>query len=308
MKKEEGPLSLDCSPGKRSRDATESEPSPVTPFKSFHLRLFASVFIHVATHPHFGSLLTDDEREAMRSYFDMPNEDYQVFVFKLYARLHQWHNLHKLAKDTKIEMDVVDLQAMYYILEEKGFVFTGKFGNELLLQNDVTYAHDPYPMSSLDYSSEPLEDLLNLLLVDDIKSICSTLRLKNGARKEVLIESLLKNCRSQPTLNPKHSPELVLRDLIKKKMGMCVKLSDRFKATFGKVHLLYTGPTTEFSKPSDLYFYLGKVESGEVLLPGAVLDANTRVFESLQQFEAYDKLSLSLVAKLHVNFQLFGSV
>lgn len=125
------------------------------------------------------------------------------------------------------------------------------------------------------------------MLVDDIKSICNVLKLKlklSGSKKEALIDKLLKNCLSQPTLNPQRTPDSILRTLIRDRMGMCVKLSDAFHKIARKLHLLYTGPTTEFLTTSDLYLFLGKVESGEIVMPPVELDIHSVIFSDSDQF------------------------
>lgn len=141
----------------------------------------------------------------------------------------------------------------------------------------------------LDYLHEPLINLLNHLLLPEIKSICDSFRIKlKSVNKQTLIDALLKHCNRQTTLTFLKSSDQILKDRIADKMGKCVKLSQNLYDTFHKIHLLYSFTEPAYSKVSDLHLFMGKIIYGDVVLPQYQID-DLAVFDDEQEFGEYSK-------------------
>lgn len=135
-----------------------------------------------------------------------------------------------------------------------------------------------------DYSLEPIDQLLNLLSVKEIREICDSFKLKAKPNKKLeLIEYLLTSCRKQTTLTLSKSSHQILRDRINDKLGTCVKLSEKLYYLLYRIHLLYTLGSSEFSKPHNLYQFIDSIENGNIVIPEKLIDTSP-LFESRNEF------------------------
>lgn len=214
---------------------------------------------YVFMQPHLKSLFNDEEVRTIERFFSLPLPEYNYFCYKLYTRLPRWYNVFKLCETIRLYMDTNEILSMRECLQHNGFVFT-------------------------DYSSEPVEQLLNLLNVKELREIRDSFRLKAKiGKKSQLIEYLLENCSKQTTLTLSKNSNQILRDRISEKLGPCVKLSDKLYDLFYRIHLLYALGSSEFSKAFNLYQFIDGVENGNIVLPEKFIDT-APLFASRDEF------------------------
>lgn len=215
---------------------------------------------YVFKQPHLKSLFNEEEVRTIERFFTLPQPEYNYFCYKLYTRLPRWYNIFKLCEKIALFMDTNEVLKMRDCLRQNGFVLT-------------------------DYSSEPVQQLLTLLSVKELKGIRDSFRLKAKiGKKTELIEYLLENCNKQTTLTLSKNSNQILRDRISEKLGPCVKLSDKFYDLFYRIHLLYAlGSSSDFSKPHNLYQFIDNIDNGSIVLPDKLIDTSP-LFASRKEF------------------------
>lgn len=136
----------------------------------------------------------------------------------------------------------------------------------------------------VDYTMEPVEQLLNLLQRNEIKELCDSFKLKlKSGTKPHLIEQLIKNCSRQATLTSTKTSDQILKERVCDKMSFSIKLSDKLYDLFHKVHLAYRLGAPGFSKSHDLYLFLDRVQFGDIVLPEHSIDTSP-IFDSRDEF------------------------
>lgn len=214
---------------------------------------------YVFTHPHFKNLFSEEELATFERFFCLPLPEYNYFCYKLFTRLPRWYNVFNLCKKIHLQMDTGQILNMHTCLGSNGFILT-------------------------DYSMEPVEQLLNLLSVKEIREICDSFKLKfKNCSKSQLIDYLLQNCSKQTTLTLRKNSNQILRDRIREKLGNCVKLSEKLYDLLYRVHLLYALGSSEFSKPHDLYQFIDRIENMDIILPEYTVDTSP-IFNSREEF------------------------
>lgn len=128
-------------------------------------------------------------------------------------------------------------------------------------------------MLVLDYSKEPISDLLRFLSAPQVKDLCSISRLrKTPKKKDAMIDALINSASKQMTLTPMKTSDDILRDRIKQKLGTCVKLSSEFRDILDKIHMLYTITNPDLKIPNDIYWLLNDIHFKNVIYPQVEID------------------------------------
>lgn len=241
--------------------AQENEPS-----NPRAVNFITKIIKYVFKQPHLKTLFTMEEIATLERFFSLPRPEYNFLCYKLYTRLPRWYNIFKLCENLHLYMCTNEISNMCSCLANNGFVLT-------------------------DYSSEPVEQLLNLLTVKEIRQICDGFKFKvKSGQKLQLIEYLLNSCSKQTTLTLSKNSNQILRERINEKLGICVKLSEKLYDLLYRIHLLYALGSSEFSKPHQLYQFIDNIESGNIILPEYVVDT-TPIFQSRDEFLDFAKAS-----------------
>ncbi|KAJ8946381.1 hypothetical protein NQ318_011787 [Aromia moschata] len=155
---------------------------------------------------------------------------YQYVCLKLFSRKRKWYNLFKLCNLLYLDVEDCDVTNMYEVFKEKKIVDT-------------------------DYLKDDIAKLLILLDPTDLKDLCKIFKSKlMSSRKEDMIQSLLKFCRTQSTLTNLKSTEDLIKEQIKLKMGdCCIKLNGEFEEAFYRTYILGTFTNSTFTNMVDYF-------------------------------------------------------
>ena len=113
--------------------------------------------------------------------------------------------------------------------------------------------------------------LLNMLLSEEVRSICQKLKIDHKGTKSVLINRLLKYGSGKKSffLGAK-SPESVLRSMAMLILQSCVCLPTSIIDLFDRVFTLFHPIQDPAESFADLFFTLANVEKGDLLYPPTV--------------------------------------
>lgn len=246
-------------PTKKSRKFVHTEENEI--FNPRAVNFVTKIIKYIFSQPHFECLFNEEEVATLERFYSLPHPEYNFLCYKLYTRLPRWYNIFKLCENIGMCMNQNEILNMQSCLASNGFVYT-------------------------DYSSEPLQLLLNLLNATDIKQICDSFKLKiKSGSKSQKIENLLNNCSKQTTLTLSKNINQILRDRVSEKLGRCVKLSEKLYDLLYRIHLLYALGSSDFSKPHQLYQFMESIQNGNTILPGYTVDTAS-LFDSRDEFLA----------------------
>lgn len=127
--------------------------------------------------------------------------------------------------------------------------------------------------------------LLTYLNRDQIKDICNSFKLgKNSAKKETMINALVQNSNKQLTLTSLKNSNQILKERIKKKLGVCVKLSKETRDVLDKIHILFTLTNPELVMPNDIYWLLNRIHYEAIKYPEVKIDS-VEIFKDNNDFD-----------------------
>ncbi|KAF5274629.1 hypothetical protein FQR65_LT04329 [Abscondita terminalis] len=241
---------------------------PNSPSKS-RVNIIVNIFVtqiikHVAGHKCLQKLLCKREINILNEFLKLSRKEYVFFCLRLFTRKVKWYNVFKLKNRLKLEMCDREVMDMYRCLSELGFV-------------------------DIDYSSEPIESLLNGMLVGDIKKMCLKFKLCSNSRstKDIMIGKLLVFINRQTTLtSSKTSKDIVLND-IQQSLGPCVKINTELCKVLHKIHLLYKFVSFDFENVHDLYQFMEQIKDGTIIMPQITINENYEVFSSISSFDSF---------------------
>ncbi|CAH1400556.1 unnamed protein product [Nezara viridula] len=202
-----------------------------------------------------------DVQSIATSFQELDAIDQRLYA-RLFARQFAWIKYKRISY-----LFVKDLPSSIQHLEDKGFVTT-------------------------DYSSEPIEDILEILEKDEVKALCKEHRLDIKGNKCEMIKRLKHKCLTQRTLGfgPVMSPQAIMMKSIKKILN-CVKLCSEAREIFKMLVLLNTYPHyrgEESKRVSDLAKSLSEKNKGTVIYHKYNLRP-TDVFGNIAKFKEYEK-------------------
>lgn len=107
-----------------------------------------------------------------------------------------------------------------------------------------------------------------MLKVDEIRALCLKLKIDHRGSKTSMMEKLLllKNKRKSWFVGAK-CPSLMLRSSIVEALGKCVKLSNEAISVFDRIFVLLYPCQDPSESVSDLFLFLTRVKSGEIMFP-----------------------------------------
>jgi hypothetical protein len=120
-----------------------------------------------------------------------------------------------------------------------------------------------------------------MLKLEEIKSICKTLKIIHRQNKTTLINKLLKyGNTSKSFFVGARSPESVLRSLILSFLQTCVYLPEEIINLFNRLFTLFYPIQDPTESISDLFFLLTNIQTGVFLYPPILNQETLPIFKN----------------------------
>ncbi|XP_066597627.1 fanconi-associated nuclease 1-like isoform X2 [Prorops nasuta] len=203
-------------------------------FNSLHLFM---MMVNVFSNPVNCGYFSEDELDIVFSMLTLPNTA-KYLLTCLVKRKQSWKRISSL----RIPHLTENLEPIFEHLESCSFC-------------------------TFDISSENINTLFDLLLVNEIREICKLFKLNIKGNKETLISELIQFSLRKPLFLNVRSPKEILLSAIKTKLGRCVRLKPQIYCIISRVITLLVpcqDPSDDIGK---LFFTLLKVQQGEIKFP-----------------------------------------
>ncbi|XP_017769224.1 PREDICTED: fanconi-associated nuclease 1-like [Nicrophorus vespilloides] len=239
------------------------------------------IMLYVIEHFYLYNLLYNGEIQLLHVFFSLP-DDYQFFCYKLFTRQSKWQNILKFLNDIKMPQDKTTCY-MITTLSEKGIVTT-------------------------DYTTENFYTLLDLLTVEDLKTMHKDFKIKHMKRmtKNQLIWSILNYCKSQTTLTSDQS------SILREKIGPCIQLTHGFHTVLFRLHLLYSFTNKDLNSTFKLQQFMDKINNADIILPSYTVHAE-KIFDkesfamyssAWEYYQDYEKYSEKKKSKVEILLEI----
>ncbi|KAE8749921.1 hypothetical protein FOCC_FOCC003390 [Frankliniella occidentalis] len=240
----------------------------------YYYEAFCFMIKKVCENSEYTHLFLDSEHKKLKEVYHS-REEFQLYV-RLMNRKDKWNR----CSDIKYNDISANLTPHFDYLESQGFI-------------------------SCDLKDEKIEDILSLLKLEELKTVCSTFKVKKEKLKSKTISALVAMQKSQPTILGMPSP--LLKSVVAV-LGRCVKLNMEWRRVFRRCILLFS----LFHSHEDLdklcseqALLLLQVKLGNMVLPLADKSnlPSHKVFETRDQlirFEEAKELKQSLSYAMEV--------
>ncbi|XP_069678511.1 fanconi-associated nuclease 1-like [Periplaneta americana] len=247
---------------------------------------FESVLNEVFQDADMKKVISETESNHVIKFKQLQYQAKKLYV-RMLSRKYTWHRV------TDIKYNEIDVSAAFNDLEQDGFVTS-------------------------DYNSEELDVLLNMLKLQELKSLCKTFRIQPITQpKPILVQALLDYGRNQQTLGGSRSDSsLVLRRRLRDELRHCIKLCEKQRKTFRRIFLLFSLPhqnTNEDRDVSRQLILLHYVKTNKIIFPSFSIQKTRPVFQTRDAMSSFedanellDQMTNALTAKDWKMAQLCG--
>lgn len=238
-------------------------------FSKEYVSYFEAIIAEVLKDRDMLSLISEEELKIVTKFWKLETQVKKLYV-RMLGRKYSWHRV------SDIKYDDINVPAAFIELEVSGLVMS-------------------------DYSSEELEDLLHMLKVPELRSLCRTFRIPSTAQpKSKLIKALLEYGKGQQIIigNKRGDSVSLIKSRLREVLGHCIRLSAEGRECFHHILLLFSLPhqnDEEDRESSKQILLLHYVKTRRVEFPTCVILKTMPIFSSRDDLIRFEKASELLI-------------